>query len=104
MEKFDDNYQLIISEESYKGNYSNLAVISHSSSEFVLDFARIVPGLTKAEVCDRIILAPEHAKRLYLALQDNLAKYERAFGQIQLRNQAQPSKPIAPFDINKGEA
>ena len=103
MEKFYENYQLFISEETYKGNYSNLAVISHSSSEFILDFARIVPGLKKAEVCDRIILAPEHAKRLYMALQDNLAKYERAFGQIALKN-VQQSKPIAPFDLNKGEA
>ncbi|MCQ2114194.1 MAG: DUF3467 domain-containing protein [Bacteroidaceae bacterium] len=102
-ENFDQNYQLELDEDVVFGNYSNIALISHSSSEFVLDFARMAPGLMKPSVCDRIILAPEHAKRLLLALQDNIAKYEHVYGQIQLAKN-QSSKPIAPFDINKGEA
>ena len=63
-------------EEVGQGTYSNLAIITHSSSEFVVDFVRMLPGLPKATVQSRIILTPEHAKRLMLALQDNIAKYE----------------------------
>ncbi|MDO4820352.1 MAG: DUF3467 domain-containing protein [Prevotella sp.] len=98
----DNEYQLNLPEDVMLGNYSNLAVISHSPSEFVIDFARMAPGLKKATVCDRIILAPEHAKRLLLALQDNIRKYEQMYGPIQLKGQG--NRPIAPFDINKGEA
>ena len=60
-----------LSEEIAQGVYSNLAVITHSSSEFVVDFVRIMPGVPKANVKSRIILTPEHAKRLLFALQDN---------------------------------
>lgn len=101
---FDKNYQLLLSENVYKGNYSNLAVISHSSSEFVIDFARMSPGLKQPEVCDRVILAPEHAKRLLLALQDNIMKYERNYGPINFDHNQPKNSNIAPFDINKGEA
>ena len=69
-------------EEIGQGTYSNLAIITHSSSEFVVDFVRMLPGLPKATVQSRIILTPEHAKRLMLALQDNIAKYEMAHGKI----------------------
>lgn len=100
---FDKNYQFLLSEGVYKGNYSNLAIISHSSSEFVVDFARMSPGLKQPEVCDRVILAPEHAKRLLLALQDNVMKYEHSFGPIALDHDKAKGN-IAPFDINKGEA
>ena len=67
-----------------QGHYSNLAIISHSTSEFILDFAAILPGLPKAKVRSRIILTPEHAKRLAMALQDNLMRYEAQFGEIRL--------------------
>ena len=67
-----------------QGSYSNLAIITHSSCEFIIDFARILPGLPKAEVNSRIIMTPEHAKRLFLALQDNLSKFENQFGEIKL--------------------
>lgn len=70
--------------EVAKGIYSNLAVISHSRSEFVLDFATILPGFPKPEVGSRIIMTPEHAKRLFLALQDNIIKYENQFGPVDL--------------------
>jgi uncharacterized protein (DUF1778 family) len=65
-----------LKEDVAQGIYSNLAIITHSTSEFVLDFVRVMPGIPKAEVKSRIILTPEHAKRLLLALKDNIAKYE----------------------------
>ncbi|HZH73791.1 MAG TPA: DUF3467 domain-containing protein [Mariniphaga sp.] len=71
-----------LSEEVAQGIYSNLAVITHSSSEFVVDFVRIMPGIPKANVQTRVILTPEHAKRLMYALQDNISKYEAVHGTI----------------------
>ena len=71
-----------LKEEVAQGVYSNLAVITHSSSEFVVDFIRVMPGIPKADVKSRIILTHEHAKRLMLALQDNIAKYESMHGPI----------------------
>lgn len=73
-----------LKEDVGQGTYSNLAIITHSSSEFVVDFVRIMPGLPKADVKSRIILTPEHAKRLLMALKDNMAKYEAAFGQVKV--------------------
>ena len=73
-----------LKQEIAKGSYSNLAIITHSHSEFILDFATMLPGLPKPEVSNRIIMTPEHAKRLFLALQDNVNKYENQFGQISL--------------------
>lgn len=68
--------QIELSEEMAQGTYSNLAIISHSTSEFILDFIRVVPGAPKAQVKSRVILTPDNAKRLLFALQDNLAKFE----------------------------
>ncbi|MDP4277716.1 MAG: DUF3467 domain-containing protein [Bacteroidota bacterium] len=84
MEKQNEQNQLNIelSEEIAQGIYSNLAVISHSSSEFIVDFIRLMPGVPKAKVKSRIILTPEHAKRLLAALQENIARYEMQFGPI----------------------
>lgn len=82
----NDNDQQInveISEEMAEGVYSNLALIAHSNTEFVLDFIRILPGVPKAKVKARVILTPEHAKRLLLALNDNIEKYEEIHGPIQ---------------------
>ena len=73
-----------LKEEVAQGIYSNLAIISHSSSEFVLDFVRIMPGIPKAEVKSRIILTPEHAKRLLLALSENMGKYEAVHGLVKI--------------------
>ncbi len=64
------------------GVYSNLAVISHSMTEFVFDFIQVLPGTPKAEVRSRIIMTPQHAKRLMLALRENVEKFERAVGEI----------------------
>lgn len=84
-----------LSEEIAQGIYSNLAVITHSSSEFVLDFVRIMPGVPKAKVKSRVILTPEHAKRLLMALQDNIKKYESMHGTI--RNADKTSGPVMPM-------
>ncbi len=72
-----------LSEEIAEGIYSNLAIISHSHSEFVLDFIRLMPNVPKAKVKSRIVLTPQHAKRLLKALSDNVSKYENQFGAIQ---------------------
>jgi len=68
------------------GIYSNLAIISHSTSEFVIDFIRVMPGTPKANVKSRIILTPEHAKRLLFAIQDNIAKFESQNGKIKIHD------------------
>ena len=68
--------QIELSENVAQGTYANLAVISHSMSEFILDFIRIVPGMPKAQVKSRVILTPDNAQRLLFALQDNLKKFE----------------------------
>jgi hypothetical protein len=83
-EKKENRNQINIElkEDVAQGIYSNLAIITHSSSEFVIDFVRIMPGIPKANVQSRIILTPEHAKRLLLALKDNIAKFESAHGPI----------------------
>lgn len=95
-------FQLELSPEVAPGQYSNFALISHSHSDFVIDFARIMPGMPKPSVCSRIILAPEHAKRLLAALQENIFNYEREFGKIDVPGQ--PQRTIAPFGQRKGEA
>ena len=97
----DNQLQIELKEEVAQGTYANLAIITHSSSEFVLDFVRVLPGLPKAGVQSRVILAPEHAKRLQRALEENIAKYERAFGPIRLQEDGVHTPPI--LDI-KGEA
>jgi predicted transcriptional regulator len=81
---------LELTEEIAEGIYSNLAVISHSNSEFVVDFVRIVPNLPKAKVKARIILTPQHAKRLLSALRENVQKFEMQFGKIEDVEQQYP--------------
>lgn len=71
-----------INNEVAGGIYSNLAMINHSNTEFVVDFIQMMPGMPKGQVKSRIILTPQHAKRFISALQDNLQKYERQFGEI----------------------
>lgn len=86
-----------IKPEIAKGTYSNLAIITHSHSEFIIDFATMLPGLQKPEVGNRIIMTPEHAKRLFLALQDNIAKYESQNGQIEFANSPKATFPMGGF-------
>ena len=71
--------------EIAQGHYANLAIISHSTSEFILDFAAILPGFAKAKLRSRVILTPEHAKRLLMSLQENVARYESSIGRIELQ-------------------
>ena len=94
--------QIDLPQEVAQGQYSNFAIITHSSSEFIIDFIRMLPGLPKMQVKSRVILAPEHAKRLLGALQENIVRYEREFGPIKIPNQE--PRTIAPFPTGKGEA
>jgi hypothetical protein len=95
--------QIDIQQDVAKGVYSNFAIISHSHAEFIVDLASTLPGTPKAQVVSRVILAPEHAKRLAMALQENIARFEQEYGKIKLPN-AQP-RTISPFNLgNKGEA
>ena len=71
-----------LTEDAAEGVYSNLAIITHSNSEFVVDFLRIMPGVPKARVKSRVVLTPQHAKRLLHALSENIQKFESAHGQI----------------------
>ena len=80
--KNQGQFNIELSEDVAEGVYSNLAIITHSPAEFVIDFVRIMPGVPKSKVKSRIILTPEHAKRLVAALSDNIAKYEAVHGPI----------------------
>jgi hypothetical protein len=95
-EENENQINIELSEEMAEGVYANLAMIAHSNSEFVVDFIRLMPGVPKAKVKARIILTPEHAQRLLIALQDNISKYENNFGEIR-----QTNDPI-PFPMNFG--
>ena len=100
--KSQNQFQIDLPQDVSQGEYANFAIITHSSSDFVLDFARILPGVPKATVRSRVILAPEHAKRLLQALQENILRYENEFGKIKIPEQQ--DRTIAHFNINKGEA
>jgi len=89
--KKQNQLDIELPEEVAQGVYSNLVIISHSSSEFILDYVRLMPGLPKAKVQTRIILTPEHAKRLLSALQDNISKYEAMFGPIKMPETSNPA-------------
>ena len=91
--------EIQLDEQVAQGNYCNLAIIAHSTSEFIIDFATMLPGLPKARVKSRVVLTPEHAKRLLLSLQENINRYESNVGKINI-----PSTPVMnPFG-NKGNA
>jgi hypothetical protein len=94
-EEKNSELSIELSEEIAEGTYSNLAIITHSNTEFVLDFIRVMPGISKAKVKSRIILTPEHAKRLMNAMQDNIEKFEKINGKIN-------SHDGPPFPMNFG--
>lgn len=81
-----------LDEQVAEGTYANLAIINHSVSEFIVDFINIMPGVPKAKVKSRIILTPQHAKRLTKALGDNVAKFEQVHGEI--KDYEQPPIPL----------
>tara|TARA_B100000683_G_scaffold187735_1_gene181015 strand:- start:106 stop:423 length:318 start_codon:yes stop_codon:yes gene_type:complete len=95
-DKKENNQQINIelSEEMAEGNYSNLAIITHSNAEFVVDFVQIMPGVPKAKVKSRILLTPQHAKRFLKALNENVRKFESLHGQIK-ELEEMPSMPIS---------
>ena len=73
-----------IDESVGQGEYVNFAIVTHSAAEFVLDFIRILPGLSKSKVKSRVVISPMHAKTFLKALQDNIEKYEKKFGEIKV--------------------
>ncbi len=78
----ENQLNIELTEEIAEGTYSNLAIITHSPSEFVIDFIKIMPGVPKARVKSRILVTPQHAKRLMMALTENIMKYEQIHGKI----------------------
>jgi hypothetical protein len=80
-----------LGEKESEGIYSNLAIITHSTAEFVIDFTRVLPGVPKAKVHARVIMTPQHTKLLLNALKDNIEKFEGKFGEIKL--QGEPPTP-----------
>lgn len=76
-----------LGEKEGEGIYSNLAIITHSPAEFVIDFTRVLPGVPKAKVHARIITTPQHAKLLLNALKDNIEKFEKSFGEIKIQGE-----------------
>ncbi|HYK75691.1 MAG TPA: DUF3467 domain-containing protein [Daejeonella sp.] len=95
MEEQNDNQQLNIelTEEVAEGIYSNLAIITHSNTEFVVDFIQVMPGVPKAKVKSRVILTPEHAKRFVRALEDNIERFEAINGRIKISEEP-PAFPM----------
>ncbi len=91
-----NNINISLSEEVAEGIYSNLAIITHSNAEFIVDFVNLMPGLPKGNVKSRIILTPLHAKRLLKALSENIQKFEATHGQIK------ESEGFEGFPINIG--
>ena len=90
-----------LTEDVAEGTYSNLVMIAHSPEEFILDFIRVMPGVPKARVKSRIVVTPQHAKRLLGALEENISRYEASFGPIGEGGGAQPK---FSFNIPGGEA
>jgi hypothetical protein len=95
MEQQPNQLDIELTDDVAEGIYSNLAIISHSNSEFVVDFIRMMPGVPKAKVKSRIVLTPSHAKRLMNALQENISKFEENFGEIE-------GSENPPFPMNFG--
>ena len=76
-------------EEVAQGEYTNLSIITHSTSEFIVDFVQLMPGVPKGKVKSRVIMTPENAKKLMLAMRENIAKYEGLHGKIKTHEQQQ---------------
>ncbi len=83
-----------IGEKESEGIYSNFVLIAHSGSEFIIDFARILPGLPKAKVFSRIVMTPQHAQLLHNALTENLKKFEDRFGKIKVQGKDQHARSL----------
>jgi len=89
--------EININEKTAQGKYANLQIVTHSPSEFILDFCQLLPGLPKAQVVSRMILSPQHAKSLVNTLAANVARYEQNFGEIKdVPNTDQPQLRFQP--------
>lgn len=101
-ENNEQQVKIELKPEVASGEYSNLAMINHSSSEFVIDFAHMLP-IAPPQIFSRVIMAPEHTKRLLFALQEYIARYEKEFGEIKLPQMPQMPQgdTIAPFGTGK---
>jgi hypothetical protein len=91
-----------LGEKESEGIYSNLALISHSPSEFIIDFARVMPGVQKTKVYARVVMTPAHAKMLLSALEENIKKFEGQFGPIKIFGKEEKEKGIG-FQAQKEE-
>jgi hypothetical protein len=92
-----------IDEKTAEGIYSNFVLINHSPAEFVIDFTRLLPGIAKAKVSTRIVMTPQHAKSFLLALQENIQKYESAFGPIKIIGAPEPQAQMGFRVDNKSK-
>ena len=92
--KKNEEIKVELTPEAAKGNYCNLAMIAHSGSEFFMDFITVAPNMPQARVQSRIIMTPENVKNLFMALRDNLQRYEKTFGEI---------RPKMPINQNGGQ-
>ena len=94
MNKQENHLDIELSEEIASGDYANLAVITHSQNEFIIDQVQILPGMPKGRVKSRTIMTPQNAKRLMLALIDNVKKFEAAHGEMKLSDQGSFIPPM----------
>ena len=101
-QKENEGLQIDLTPEMAKGVYANLALITHSNADFVLDFASILPGMPKPQVVSRVVMTPEHAKHLLRALQENAQRYEQQFGKIVIPEQE--GNIATPFKIPEEES
>jgi len=88
MDKPQTRIQVDLGEKEAEGIYANIAFLSHSPSEFIIDFARLLPGLAKARVFSRIVMTPQNAKALHRTLAMNLERYENTHGEIKFKGEA----------------
>ena len=100
MENKKKQIKIQIDEAVGQGEYANFAIVTHSAAEFIMDFVRILPGMQKSKVKSRVIISPIHTKTFLLALQDNIKKYEKKFGEIKVsKSEAPPNLNLSNKDI-----
>lgn len=92
-----------LGEKEAEGIYSNLAIITHSPAEFVIDFTRVLPGVPKAKVHARIVMTPQHTKMLLGAIRDNIDKFEKKFGEIKIAGESPGGTVLGFQPFNKDE-
>lgn len=102
-QKEQKGLQIEMDAQTAEGIYSNLAIVGHSKSEFIIDFVRVLPNMPKAKVKSRMIMSPEHAKGLMLALQKQISNYEHRFGEINMGGgELEENNKTVPFPISFG--